>query len=129
MSILYLLLSEHFEKRGLSERPLDRRTDQPSFHHTRGQNTADQLEQPLVGHSLRYQPHQDIVIDLIKEFLQIQIDHNAKARPDEFLHEPHRQLDEAVKHRRNAEQANPARRFRYLHPPNRLRHVGAAEKP
>ena len=34
-----------------------------------------------------------------------------------------------VEHRRNAEQARPARHFRYLHPLHRLRRVGAVEKP
>jgi len=37
----------------------------------------------------------------------------------------HRLLDEAVEHRRDAKRPSAARRLRYLHPPHRLRFVGA----
>jgi hypothetical protein len=40
----------------------------------------------------------------------------------------HRLLDEAIEHRRDAEGANAPARLRYLHPPHRLRPVGAGKQ-
>src|SRR5215831_9931576 len=58
----------------------------------------------------------------------------AKARlgerpvPVRLQHLHHRLLDEAVEHRRDAERPHAARRLRYLHPPHRLRLVGALKQ-
>ena len=57
-----------------------RRADQPIRQHARSQKAADQLQDALVGHPLRHQPHQDVVIDPIEELLQIKIHHDSRAR-------------------------------------------------
>ena len=48
--------------------------------------------------------------------------------PIRLQHLHHRLLDEAVEHRRDAEQPYAARRLRYLHTPHRLRLVGAVKQ-
>src|SRR5262249_15791369 len=48
--------------------------------------------------------------------------------PLRLQHLHHRLLDEAVEHRRDAERPQAARRLRYLHPPHRLRLVGALKQ-
>src|SRR5581483_4761377 len=98
-------------------------------------------------------PHQFVVIDSVEEFLQIEVYHPAVARRDvllrplhclmrrpsrsktiaaigecpipillQYLH--HRQLDEPVQHRWNAQQAHPSLWFRYFHPSYGLRFIG-----
>ena len=57
-------------------------TDQPTVQHPRGQETANELEQAFVGHALGHQPHQDVVVHPVEEFLQIEIDHDGAARSD-----------------------------------------------
>jgi site-specific DNA recombinase len=114
-----------------------RRTDQTSFEHTRGQKTADQLQDALVSDPLGNEPHQDVVIDPVEELLQVDIYNDgvtgrdiglrllhrlmrraprpkAKAHlgersvPVRLQHLHHRLLDEAVKHRRNAQRSHAA---------------------
>ena len=145
-------------KRPALRRPLGGRPDQPAVEHARGQEAADEPEQAFVGHPLGHQPHQDVVIDPVEELLQVEVDDEVEAREDVLLRAPdrlmgrasgpkpvarirevgvplllqhlhHRLLDEAVEHRGHAEQANAARRLRYLHPPHRLRRVAAREEP
>src|SRR5437660_2646167 len=60
-------------------RPFHARTHQPALHHPRIQECPDEFQQPLVRDPLGDLPHQFVVIDSIKEFLQIEI--NAPAVP------------------------------------------------
>jgi site-specific DNA recombinase len=151
----YLLRSR--SQRPALRRALLRRADQPIRQHARSQKAADQPQDALVRHPFRHQPHQDVVIDPVEEFLQIKIHHNGMAGRDVLLrlrhrlmrraprpkaearlgerpvparlqHLHHRLLDEAVEHRRNAERPQAARRLRYLHPPHRLWLVSALKQ-
>jgi hypothetical protein len=112
-----------------------RRPDQPVRQHARAQNAADEPEKAPVADPLRHQPHQEVLVDPVEEFLQVEIDHagvpfgdiglgsgdrlmggstgpKAVARvrerrvPAWLQHLQHRLLDEAVEHRRDAEGAH-----------------------
>jgi site-specific DNA recombinase len=124
----YLLRSR--SQRSALRRALLRRADQPIRQYARSQKAADQLQDALVRHPLRHQPHQDVVIDPVKELFQIKIHHDVVTGRDVCLrlrhglmrraprpkaeamcgerpvpvglqHLHHRLLDEAVKHRRH----------------------------
>ena len=56
------------------------RTHQPVFQYSRVKERSDEFEQPLVANPLAHQSHEDVVIDAIEEFLQIQVDHPSVAR-------------------------------------------------
>jgi site-specific DNA recombinase len=110
------------------------RPDQPLRPHTRGEKTADEPQQPSIGHPLG-QPHQNVVVDPVKELFQVDIHYPAVSRCDVLLcprHRlmrgatgteaearlgerrvpvrlqrlQHRLLDEAIEHRRDTEGAN-----------------------
>src|SRR6516162_1651777 len=150
----YLLRSR--SERSALRRAFLRRADKTSFQHTRAQKAADQLQEALVGDPLSDEPHQDIVVDPVKEFFQVKIHHDgvsgrdirlrplhrlmrrvlrseAEARLGEcrvpicLQHLHHRLLNEAVEHRWNAERPLAARRLRYLDTPHRLRLIGAVK--
>src|SRR5262249_24083446 len=134
-----------------------RRAGKTSFHHARGQEAADQLQEALVSNPLGNEPHQDVVVDPVEELLQVDVHHHgvpgrdirlrplhrlmcrvlrseAEARlgerpvPVSLQHLHDRLLDEAVEHRRDAERPHAARCLRYLYPPHRLRFVGALQQ-
>ena len=136
--------------------PLLRRTDQASLQHARSQKAADQLQDALVSNPLGSEPHQDVVVDSIEEFLQVDIHNNSIARRDIRLrllyrlmrraprpkakahlgersvpvrlqHLHYRLLDEAVEHRRDAQRPHAARCLRDFDAPHRPRFVGAFE--
>jgi len=141
-------------ERATLRRALLRRADQATVHHARCEERADELEDALVSHPLGNEPHQDVVVDPVEELFQVEVHHKAvpgrdvllrplyglmrRARrpeaeaclgersiPVRLQHLHRRLLDEAVEHRRDAERPHAARRLRYLHPPHRLRFVGA----
>ena len=56
------------------------RIDHPTHEHTCRQIAADEPEQSSVLHPFGHQPHQDVVVHPIEEFLQIEIDHSVAAR-------------------------------------------------
>ena len=58
-------------------RPFHGWADQPIFHHSRVQERPDEFQQPFVLDPFRDLTHQFVVVDSIKEFLQIQIHHPA----------------------------------------------------
>src|SRR5229473_2178773 len=105
-----------------------------------------------------HQPHQEVVVDPVKELLQVDVHHPAPARRKVFLRSRHRLmrraarpkaiaahaerpvpfalqhlqyrlLDEAVEHRRDAEGTYAPGRLRDFDPPHWLRSVGAVEQP
>ena len=48
----------------------------------RGQITADELEQRLVGDPLGHQPHQHVMVHSVEKFLEIEVSHDPVARAD-----------------------------------------------
>src|SRR5277367_3290289 len=125
----YLLRSR--SQRTALRRTLLRRTDQPFLHHTRIQESADELQKVLVSNPFGNEPHQDVVVDPVEELFQIDIHHDgvagrdiclrpfhrlmcraprpeAEARlgersvPVRLQHLHHRLLDQAVEHRRHS---------------------------
>ena len=97
------------------------------------------------------------MVDPVEELLQVDIHHGVVAGRDQLLRPRHRLmrraprpkaeaclgersipvglqhlhdrlLDQAVEHRRDAERPSAARHLRYLHPPHRLRFVGALKQ-
>jgi len=134
-----------------------RRADRPSFHHTRIQECADELQDAVVSDPLGNKPHQNVVFDPVEELFQVDVHNNgvpgrdirlrpfhrlmrraprpqAEARlgersvPLRLQHLHHRLLDEAVEHRRDAERPRAARRLRYLNAPHRPRLVDAIKQ-
>ena len=76
-------------------RALFRRTDQPSLHHTRIQESADELQETLVSNPLGNQPHQNIVVDPVEKFFQVKIHDNGIPRRDIRLRPFHRLMRRA----------------------------------
>ena len=143
-------------KRAALRGTLLRRPDQSINQHPRGYKAADQLQNALVGNPFCHQPHQDVVIDSIEKFLEVQIYDDGVTRRDQLLrllhrlmrrasrpeavavlgerrvpsrlqHLQRRLLDESVDYTRNPEQTSAARGLRYLDPPHRLRLVSAVK--
>ena len=120
------------------------------------QIAADQPQHPVVLDPLGQLPHQDVVIDPVKELLQVHVHHPAPAFLDErcadaprrgrfvraetrscvgrspgrirLQHLQQRLLDEPVQHGRDAQLALPAARLGNLHPLHRLRLVTSREQ-
>src|SRR5665213_427145 len=144
-------------ERSTLRRAFLRRADQSSLHRTRGQKAADEFRDALVSNPLGNEPHQDVMVDPVEELFQVDIHddgvsgRNIRLRPLHRLmrralrpeaearlrerrvpaglqHLHYRLLDQAVEHRRNAEQPHAARRLRYLYAPHRLRLVGAVKQ-
>jgi hypothetical protein len=66
-------------QRSALRRSFVHRTHQPILHHSGLQEATNQLQHTLVADSLRHPRHQSVVVDSIKEFLQVEINHPAIA--------------------------------------------------
>src|SRR3954452_13829625 len=133
------------------------RTNQSVLHHSRVQERSNEFQQPLVLDTLRYLPHQFVVIDSVEKLFQVKIDAPAIAFSDillrlchcwmggsprsktvaAFRKRPvpvslqnlhHRLLDQTIQHRRDAKLSHPTVRFRDFHPPYRLRLLGSVQQ-
>ena len=150
-------VAEQRGKRAALRRSLLRRLDQPTIQHARFQEGTDELQHALVAYPFGDPSHQDIVVDSIEEFLQIQIHHDpitvahvvlrlgyrlvgrpfrpetvAELRkrrvPSRLKHPKNRLLDHPVDHARDAEFSDSASRLGDIDPQYRLRFVGAAKQ-
>jgi len=79
------------------ERPALRRAFEPFAVHpvrqdARLQVAANQPQHPLVRYALGQPIHQDVVIDSVEEFLQIQVHHDPVAGLHVLLRFPHRAM-------------------------------------
>ena len=82
-------------QRAALRRPFDSRTHQTAHQSARAQKAANHPEQASVRHPLGHQTHHDVVAHLVKELLQVQINHDAKARADMVLRTLHRLMGRA----------------------------------
>src|SRR6266851_5513575 len=151
----YLLRSR--SKRTTLRRAFLGRTYQPVLHYSGSQECTNQSQQPLIADTFGYLREQSVVVDPIKEFLEIQIHHPAvafglillrllhrlmcrslgpkliavfgeRSVPAPLQRLHHRLLNESIQHRRNAQLAHPAVRLRDSHPFYRLWCVGSVEE-
>jgi site-specific DNA recombinase len=133
------------------------RTHQPILHYSSSQERTDQLQQPLIADPFGNLCEQSVVVDPVKEFLEIQIHHPAiafglillrllhrlmcrslgpkpiavfreRSVPAPLQYLHHRLLDESIQHRRNAQLAHSAVRLRDFHPFHWLWWVGSVEE-
>src|SRR5215510_8614269 len=77
-------------KRAALRRPFIHRTDQTVLHYPGVEKRPDELEYALVGNSFRDARHQNVVIDSVEKFLEIQVDHDVVAFGDIPLRLGHR---------------------------------------
>jgi len=128
--------------------------DGVSDQNARPQILANQCQQPLVAHLAAHASHQDVVLNRVEEFRQVQIDGDAVAVPGMGLYPPQCSvggaprseaearirepwieqrpqdlrdglLDDAVHYRWDAEQALATVGLGDRHPPHRLRPIRA----
>ena len=126
-------------------------------HHARPQVATNQAEQPRIANPSGHPGHQEIVLDVVEEFRQVQIDGNAVARPDVGLYLPERSmgtalwseaearlgelrvedrrhdlrdglLDKPIEYGRNPQHSLAPSRLGDAHPTNRLWTIGAIEQ-
>jgi Sulfatase-modifying factor enzyme 1 len=82
-------VTEQWRKRTPLRSSFHARADQSVLHHPGIQECPDELQQPLVLDALGNLAHQFVVIDSIKEFFQIEIDHPSVALRDVLLRLSH----------------------------------------
>jgi hypothetical protein len=126
-------------------------------HHSRRQKAADNLQQASVANAPRQAGHQDIVVDPVEKFFEVEIDHDIipvgdvvagseqrlmrspsraeaeaqrrEARIEQRLEDlQDRLLDQAIDHRRDAQLALAAAGLGDFHPAHRLRLVAPIEQ-
>ena len=137
--------------------PLVHRTDQPVFHHPRVEERTDELQHALVGNPCRNAGHQQVMVDSIEEFFEVDVDHVVVALgnvllglghgllgrasrsesvavlgkrrvPPRLQDLKHRLLDQSVDDTRHAELSDPAIRLGDFDPLHRLRRVGSCQQ-
>src|SRR5215471_17958971 len=69
-------------KRAAWRRPFIHRTDQTVLHYPGVEKRPDELEYALVGNPFRDARHQNVVIDSVEEFFEIEVDHDVVAFGD-----------------------------------------------
>src|SRR5215468_599256 len=151
----YLLRSGRH--RAALRRPFIHRTDQTVLHYPGVEKRPDELEYALVGNPFRDARHQNVVIDSVEKFFEIQVDHDVEALGDIPLrlghglmggtswaeavavlgerrvptllqNLQHGLLDQSVDDTGDAEFPDPAVRFGYLDPFDRLWLVGPRQQ-
>ena len=133
------------------------RTHQPVLHYAGSQEGTNQFQQTFIADPFGNLCKQSVVVDPIKEFLQIQIHHPAvsfglillrlrhrlvcrslgpkpiavfreRSVPAPLQYLHHRLRDQSIQHRRNAQLAHSAVRLRDFHPFHWLWCVGSVEE-
>jgi len=136
--------------------PLIHRKHQAVFHHPGSEKRPDEFEHALVGHPYGDARHQDIVVNSVEEFFEVEINDDIVALGDVSLRLGHRLmgrapwaesvamlgkrrvppllqylqhglLDQSVDDARHAELSDPTARLGYFDPLDRLGLVGAVE--
>ena len=83
VQLLVEIIKQDIAEQGTQGRPLGRAflalSDETTHHHPRLQVAADQTKQTLIGNPLCQPGHQDIVVDLVEELLQVDVDQDVVA--------------------------------------------------
>src|SRR5262245_57018921 len=83
-------VAQEGRKRAALRRPFIHRTDQTVLHYPSVEKRPDELEYALVGNPFRDARHQNVVIDSVEKFFEIEVDYDVEAFGDIPLRLGHR---------------------------------------